>query len=176
LTAPTTAQRFLRDATGADHERVDALYSRFDLADRASYAAFLQTQARALFALEAALTGFPGLPAWRARSPLIAQDLADMDLPLPDPAPIAALPDDAAAHGTLYVLEGSRLGGSILAKHVGADLPTAFIAASHQPGEWRALLGTIADAAELGGETWRASAIGGAKAAFDVYARASAKT
>jgi len=173
LTAPTTAQRFLRDATHVDHERVDALYSRFDLADRASYAAFVQAQARALFALEAALIAFPALPAWRARSPLIAQDLADLGLPLPHPAPVGPLHDDAAACGTLYVLEGSRLGGSILAKRVGTDFPAAFITASHQPAEWRALLGAIAQAADRGGAIWRTSAIGGAKSAFDVYADAA---
>ena len=43
-----TAVAALRAATAPDHDRVDAAYGAFDLADRTRYAVFLRAHARAL--------------------------------------------------------------------------------------------------------------------------------
>lgn len=108
----------LREATGSDHDAVDAAFGGFDLKTRAGYAAFLIAHARALPAVEEALAAIPAFPAPRPRTDLLAVDLAALGEPMPDPLPFALTDHGAAAWGTLYVIEGSRLGGIMLARSV----------------------------------------------------------
>ena len=160
----------LRAATAADHDRVDALFGGYDLADRESYARFLVAHARAVPAVETALAAFGRLPGGVARAPLLTEDLADLDV-APPSALAFALPDDAAAGwGALYVLEGSRLGGAMLARQVGAGLPGRYLGAGHGPGGWRAVLAGLEAAAE--GSAWLERAVAAARATFALYGRA----
>ena len=167
----TPVQR-LRTHTSPAHDRVDAAFGAHDLAAREPYRAFLLAHARALPAAETAFATHD-LPAWRERTSLLAADLADLGEPLP--APLAfVLPDaDGAAWGALYVTEGSRLGGIMLARTVPASLPSRYLGARHESGEWRALLSAIDAAGETGGEDWIDGAIRGADACFALYARAA---
>jgi len=160
----------LRAATAADHDRVDALFAGRDLADRDDYRRFLVAHARALPAAEAALATWENLPDWRPRTPLLAADLADLDAPRPDPLPFTPPAGTAAGWGTLYVVEGSRLGGVMLARRIGADLPGRYLGAAHRPGEWRALLTGLEAAAD--GPAWLEAAATAARATFALYARA----
>lgn len=171
----------LRDATAAAHDRVDAAFAGFDLADRASYAAFLAAHAEALLPIEDALDRVHAervIADWpaRRRGALLREDLAFLR-PLPDPCPAAApavaldLASPAAIAGTLYVLEGARLGGKFLARAVPADFPRAFLD-SDQPGEqWRKLLD------QLGSILYEASSLQSATAAalraFAAFERAA---
>ncbi|WP_267393784.1 MULTISPECIES: biliverdin-producing heme oxygenase [unclassified Sphingomonas] len=159
----------LRAETAADHDRVDMLYGRFALDRAADYRNILIAHAAALPAVEAALGVADDLPAWRPRTALIAQDLAALGVAMPVPAAFAA-PDDASRWGALYVIEGSRLGGTLLARSVPAGLPSAYLAASHQPGEWRALLAALEARAAVAGEAWRQRVLAGARACFGLYA------
>ena len=136
-----TARAALREATRAAHERVDAAFGVHDLADRAGYARFLVAQAAAFGPVEQAL-GNAGAARlieqwdqWR-RAPLLAADLAALDLV--DPPSIAApsYHDDAELAGGLYVLEGSRFGGAMLRRSVPNGLPMAFLTASAPPARW----------------------------------------
>lgn len=160
----------LRAETAADHDRVDMLYGRFALDDAADYRRMLIAHAAALPAVEAALDVADDLPAWRPRTPLIAADLAAFGVAMPTPSPFAA-PDDASRWGALYVIEGSRLGGTLLARSVPPGLPSAYLAASHQPGEWRALLAALDARAAAAGEAWREGVLAGARACFGLYER-----
>ncbi|AXJ96784.1 MULTISPECIES: biliverdin-producing heme oxygenase [unclassified Sphingomonas] len=161
----------LRRATAADHAAVDAAFGAFRLTDVDDYARFLTAHARALGAIEAVLAGAPALPAWRQRLPLLAADLAALDQPLP--VPIHWAPDDPAARwGALYVIEGSRLGGQLLARRVPPSLPRAYLGAVHRPGEWRALLHAIEVQATASDAAWRGAAIAGARQTFALYAGA----
>ncbi|MQP67301.1 biliverdin-producing heme oxygenase [Niveispirillum sp. SYP-B3756] len=64
------------------------------------------------------LVGEPDLLAGRDRTPLLAADLAHFGLtPLPAAAPLP-LSDAGAALGSLYVLEGSTLGGQLISRHL----------------------------------------------------------
>ena len=56
----------------------------------------------------------------RDRTPLLEQDLDFFSLaPLqPDNRPMPVLPDADAALGSLYVMEGSTLGGQVIARHL----------------------------------------------------------
>ena len=163
----------LRSHSRSLHDRVDAAFGRFDLADRASYAHCLLAHARALAAAEAVLAADAALPAWRPRLPLLAADLHALGEALPDPL-LFALPNTPARLGLLYVTEGSRLGGVMLARSVPAELPGAYLGARHLPGEWRDLLHHI-EAAGAGRESdWLARVQEGAEAGFGLYLRAAA--
>ena len=162
----------LRAATAVDHQGVDDRFGGFVLDDVGDYRRFLLAHARALPAVEAALAadggdGDDGLPTWRARAGLLAEDLARLGAAMPLPLPFAV--GGAARWGALYVIEGSRLGGQLLARGVPAGSPLAYLAARHQSGEWRALLGAIDVRAAAADDAWRTAAIDGARATFALY-------
>lgn len=161
----------LRSATAISHDRVDAAFGGFDLADRTAYAAFLLAHARALPAVERAVASFAALPAVRSRAAMLADDLDALGQIMPEPLPFA-LADEAEGWGALYVAEGSRLGGIMLAGQVGTPLPSAYLSARHDKGEWRALLAAIDAAAE--DQAWIDRAVAGAQATFTLYAAAVA--
>ncbi|WP_156678954.1 biliverdin-producing heme oxygenase [Sphingomonas profundi] len=164
----------LRTATAGDHERLDATFATFDLADAAAYRAFLRAHARALAPIEQAIAGSGATAGWRPRAPLLADDLAALGTPPPPPLPLDR-PDEAALWGMRYVVEGSRLGGALLARQVGAGLPAAYLGAQHAKGEWRGFLDALEAAGEAGGAAWRAEAIAGARRAFHLFAASVAE-
>ncbi|WP_245409607.1 biliverdin-producing heme oxygenase [Allosphingosinicella vermicomposti] len=149
-----TARQTLRAATADDHERVDALFSAFDLSTREGYCAFLAAQAEPFLSTEAELeqAGIGRLISdWphRKRGHLLAEDFASLcsgEGRSPDEGTAVAgllLPqehNDAALLGALYVLEGSRLGGKLLARSVPPHFPTRFLSASALRGAWPSLL------------------------------------
>lgn len=142
-----SARFLLRDATADWHERVDALFSATNLADPHQYGGFLLAQAAAHLPVEEELerTDVAALVSdWpeRRRGELIHLDLANLGEQVPRLEVSPALTGTAAMLGALYVLEGSRLGGKILARSVGAGLPTAFLAAG-RPLAWRELTALI---------------------------------
>ncbi|ATY32351.1 biliverdin-producing heme oxygenase [Sphingomonas psychrotolerans] len=150
----------LRAGTAEAHERVDAAFAAFDLTDRDSYAAFLRAHAEVLLPLEEALPGERIVPDWegRKRGALLREDLAFLRHPgesrdlLPQSTqPVARDPglrrddewDEAAIAGTLYVLEGSRLGGRFLARQLPPGFPRAYLDADQPPENWRNLLARL---------------------------------
>lgn len=146
------AHRALRDGTQAAHEALDGLFARFDLTDRAGYAAFLAAHAAALMPVEAWLDaqGAESVTAdWRERrrAGLLAADLAALGEPVPAAAPFAAAGDPASVAGVLYVIEGSRLGGRMLARGVAPGLPRAYLDPGLHSGErqpsWPGLLAAL---------------------------------
>lgn len=144
MTHPTTARAALRAATHDGHERVDRLFSQVRLDDRREYGAFLGAQAAAHIPVERALAegGIAVIvPDWdaRRRADLLRADLATLGLGVPDPAGSIAFEGEAALLGGLYVLEGSRLGGTMLKASVAADLPTRFLGGVDSAA-WRSLL------------------------------------
>ena len=173
----TSASAQLRARTADAHARVDDAFSAFDLGNRADYKAFLLAHSRALPAVEKLIQSHRALPSLRGRTVLLEQDMKALDQAMPSLLPFAPFVASggrhsaAAAWGLLYVVEGSRLGGGILAKRVAAELPTAYLGALHQPGEWVRFRHAIdAEAARLD-PAWIDSAVEGAEAAFDLYER-----
>lgn len=144
----------LKAATAASHHALDEQLSALDLTIGAHYRRFLQANAAALLPLEAALrkAGVAGMFGdWpqRARSAAIA---ADLDLlggsvtVLPMPAePL----DRCGVLGTLYVLEGSRLGAAYLVRIADASADPRVRAATrylrHGAGQglWRSFLARL---------------------------------
>lgn len=170
---PTSAVRRLRDATRSYHDQVDAAFSGFDLADRDEYGRFLLAHVQATSAAEAGLCDDPTLPAWRGRTQLLADDLAQLGLAMPPPLEFKPPESASWRWGVLYVLEGSRLGGSILVTRTAPGSPNTFLSSRHQAGEWRTLLQAIDVVGSALGSVWIATAIAGACACFDLYRRAA---
>lgn len=143
-----SARNTLREATREAHDRVDALFSRFDLGNRESYAEFLAVQAAAYLPIEAALDagGIATLVAdWGShrRADALRADLAALGAPTFDPIEPPTFADPPALLGGAYVLEGSRLGGKMLSRVVRVSFPREFLAAAQPPGRWRAFIETI---------------------------------
>jgi heme oxygenase len=116
----------LRRATAERHRRVEAqvrLDAEFDVGH---YRCVLQCFEAFLARWEACITAClpPRLQHWfseRQRLPLLRLDLAALSAPplvLPDKAFELALPSLAAAFGSLYVMEGSALGGQVIARQL----------------------------------------------------------
>jgi heme oxygenase len=162
----------LRTATGAAHDRVDAAFGGFDLATRDGYTAFLRAQADAFLPVEAAIDRTIALASdmlddWpqRRRSDALRADLADLGH---EPAAMTAAPAIASREallGAIYVLEGSRLGGTMLARRVPSGMPRRFLTAA-DPDRWRKLIQILNRA--LVTQEQQAAAIA---AACDVFAR-----
>jgi len=171
----TGARLAIRTGTADDHERLDRLFEGFDLADRDAYARFLTAHAIALLPVEAALDAAGAerwIPKWRERhrGALIAADLGELGAPLPPPGDFAPLADDAECWGAAYVVEGSRLGGALLARRVAAGLPRSYLAAAQAKGAWATFVGAM-DAA-LGSTERVAAATGAARRTFNLFAAA----
>jgi heme oxygenase len=141
-----TARAALKASTATDHERVDALFSRFDLGTRRGYGSFLCAQAAALLPAEAALDEAAAeavVPDWssRRRSALLLADLADLSIAAPEPSgPVQLCGGNAPLLGAIYVLEGSRLGAALLRRKLAEGLPAQFLSGSRDAGSWRKLL------------------------------------
>lgn len=169
-----TARTMLRAATAAHHDRVDAVFSRADLTDRDGYGRFMLAQAAAHLPVERALTAAGAadvLPDWaeRQRAPLIIADLAALGLTPPDDDVEMTFGTPADVLGGVYVLEGSRLGGTLLKRSVPGDFPTAFLGAGDS-AMWRRLLAALDD--QLDSDAKRQGAIAAAARVFDNFARA----
>lgn len=140
----------LRDATATAHRELDAQLSSFDLSVVAGYRRFLRASAGALLPLEAALETagvarmFPDWPE-RSRSAAIAADLGRLGSAAQPPVLVPPLTSGGLL-GTMYVLEGSRLGAKFLLKEVAdaADprIREATLYLSHGAGKrlWQSFL------------------------------------
>ncbi|HKY82465.1 MAG TPA: biliverdin-producing heme oxygenase [Sphingobium sp.] len=157
----------LREATMANHQHVDDLFSGFSLDTAAGYGAFLRAHARAIAPLEAVAR--PDAP----RLPMLVEDLEALGEALPAPLPMAGHGGEAFRWGALYALEGSRLGGAMLERRVAPGLPRAYLSAVHGRGGWLAFQQSLDAAAENGGDAWVDDAIQGAEAAFALFAAAA---
>jgi heme oxygenase len=112
----------LRDATAAAHRELDAQMSAFDLTVLSGYRRFLEASAGALLPLESALVEagvaqmFPDWPE-RARSDAIKVDLERLGKDAHATVSVQPLTPSGMI-GTMYVLEGSRLGAKFLLRAV----------------------------------------------------------
>jgi heme oxygenase len=168
-----SAHAILRARTAAEHATTDAAFSRFDLGDRESYVLFLLAHGRVLPAIEAALACEPSLPQWRPRSAHLAEDLQSFGRDLPDPLTLDPVSGAAESLGLLYVMEGSRLGGRILLGRVAPDFSALYLAATHQPGEWRAFTELLDERASREPPDWLERLVAGARFGFQLVLRSA---
>lgn len=163
----------LRAHTSDCHAAVDDIFGRFDLADPIAYRAFLSAHARIIPAVEVGLeeAGIGSLlldwPARRRRHLLVA-DLADLGAQTPPLLPVPPFEGHAALWGAAYVLEGSKLGGAMLAKRVPASLPSRYLAPLGPKGGARSFMDALDVAV-----TDEARAIEAARTVFALFRNAA---
>jgi heme oxygenase len=132
-------RNMLRQLTRDAHDRVDTLYGACDLAREADYRRFLTAQAAAWVSLPSDMD--PGSAARRAA---ILQDLAALGVAAPPSLNAGNLPASDAL-GLRYVLEGSRLGSTVLLRDLRAaapglaDVAGGYLAVSADLEGWRHL-------------------------------------
>jgi heme oxygenase len=163
----------LRNATRFCHDEVDALYGQFDLTERGSYGDFLASHARALIPLEDWLDLSTLVEGVTPRSPSLRADLEALARPLIEPAALGWEKTEVAQWGAAYVIEGSRLGGAVLRRAVGAGLSRAYLSSTHPQGAWRQFLGQMDRKGAAGGELWQTQAVSSAIRAFTLFADAA---
>jgi heme oxygenase len=119
----------LREETRAEHDRIeDELDWQARASDRRSYGEWLARLHAFYAAWEPALADAIADPAFfdaRRKLPLLTRDLAGLAgarKPLAPSAPPYPFETDVQALGALYVLEGSTLGGQLIAAHVRTTL------------------------------------------------------
>lgn len=122
-------RNLLRENTAAAHARLDGALGGIDLREQRQYCRFLEAQAQALLPLEATLaeSGVRRLfPDWeqRFRSRVLVEDITLLGGDVEPFATLDRLGDDAIV-GTMYVLEGSRLGAAYLLKIVQESMDPA---------------------------------------------------
>jgi heme oxygenase len=130
----------LRAATRSHHERVDRLIDLHRIGEAAYYQRILQGFDAFLRAWEARVLAAlpPARHAWlheRSRRAFLQDDLRVLRIaPLPHAAAVPALASAAAAWGSVYVMEGSALGGQVISRtlaHAGVRAWATFDALSH---------------------------------------------
>ena len=173
-----TVRFALRRATAEHHLRTEAAFDHHDIGSLAGYARFLDAHRAALHAIEPQLDG-GGWREWRPRLPELERDRAALPVPVPhriDSAPFALPPGNAAIWGAQYVLEGSRLGGQVLATRIPDGAPHDYIAGPSSGAAWRRFCTALDMAAPAGDplrKSWLLEALEGAKAAFMTFQHAA---
>lgn len=171
-------REILRDATSDAHRELDAQLSAFDLTGLSGYRRFLCASAGALLPLESALAEagvdhiFPDWPQ-RSRRAAIATDLGRLGTIAAATVSVPPLTRSGVL-GTMYVLEGSRLGAKFLLKTVADASDPRIVAATlylrHGTGKrlWQSFLSKleseICDEAEV---------IAAARVAFAAFEQAA---
>ncbi|ARM89629.1 heme oxygenase-like protein [Rhizobium sp. CIAT894] len=163
----------LRAQTADCHAEVDKLFGTFDLSNREQYKTFLRAHARVVPAAEDALeeAGIARLlPDWwgRRRAHLLLADLRELGDPLPPCLAPPALQSQPALWGALYVLEGSKLGGALLAKSVPGHLPSSYLTPQAPKGAMRIFMDRLD--ADDGDDP--DAAVSAARSVFDLFLEA----
>lgn len=185
LNRPTRPDRLLRsllrDATAEEHARLDAKLGALDLCTVTGYRKFLEINAAALLPLERQLVRAgvrDVVPDWddRARTDALLSDLSRLG-GTPRLLDAPALTDRAAVLGTLYVLEGSRLGAAYLLRQVRQCSDpvisgnTAFLAHGAGRALWPGFLAILeSHAGDIGDE---ADIVAPARRAFALFEEAA---
>lgn len=156
MAAMDSVRQRLKQASAGLHQQVDEAFSDFSLATPDGYRAFLRAHAAALFALEAALernaidTLLEDWPQ-RRRSVALRHDLEALGDEAPPALGLPQAPLNTGwCWGACYVLEGSRLGGQLLARRLQQaqpGAPMAYLAHAARAGLWQGFLQRLETAA-----------------------------
>jgi heme oxygenase (biliverdin-IX-beta and delta-forming) len=173
----------LKEATADAHHHLDARLSGLDLGSLTGYRRFLEANAAALWPVEDALeaagvaTMFADWPQ-RSRRAAMSADLVRVGGTLTPLAPLPTI-NRNGVFGTLYVLEGSRLGAKYLLRSVAhaADPAVASATAylSHGAGRhfWQSFLAALEQ--EPATPKDEAEMTTAAELAFSIFAHAAAR-
>lgn len=180
--APAGARTLLREACAQAHARLDQRLSEINFNDRAAYADMLTRMSGPVTALEGALTAgvAPALFGnWsgRLRAHALRADLEALGAGFRQTR-TAPIEEESETLGTLYVLEGSRLGGQVLARMAEASADdgvrgaTRYFRHGQGAGLWRGFVETLENSRAVRERPARATAA--ALAAFAAFEAAFA--
>ncbi len=174
----------LRARTASHHAQLDAaLHFQPGAVTRARYVEFLRGTQVVLRALEPELIRWLGAGSWPRRLECLRADLDQLDVAgvAAPPSGLVTLPLNlAAAYGCVYVVEGSTLGGMVLAPIIERELglpagsATSYLRLWGQEtaAHWRKWLGRLADFGNTASLQQHEQACVMACATFESYARA----
>ncbi|WP_181408043.1 biliverdin-producing heme oxygenase [Pararhizobium mangrovi] len=169
-------RRRLRAQTRAEHDAVDAAFAVSPHWDDTAYRTFLRKHARIVLPAEAYLARHPDFAdipnaSARLRAEGLAADLADLRSGVPQPMRLQLPEGRGGLLGVAYVMEGSRLGGRLIARQLAAaspHLPFRFLDHGDALADWASFLAWI-DAGEWSDEEVD-TAIDAARDIFSIYA------
>ncbi|NJC02460.1 heme oxygenase [Xanthomonas sp. 3272] len=179
LAVPPSAALVLRHATQDTHRLVETVPLMQALGqgrvDRAAYALILRRHHALLAGFEAQLSDWLSTligTGWqyRRRVPALREDLHTLGQPPQAPIAAPAAGNDAARWGMLYVIEGSQLGGRIIARTLRKQQPALadalryFELANDDPAGWRRFQAVLDQ--RLDTSSAREAAIDGAQRMF----------
>lgn len=168
----------LRAATRAQHAALDLALGAELARSTAAYARFLRASLAAAAPVEAAVERVLGPEFPALRSTALHADLTALAA---GPSPAVAtfsIASEAEGIGAAYVIEGSALGGLVLAGKVraalGVDAPVRYLQlrGAETAARWRWFLQRLRDVDARWSEALVASATAAASRAFSVYAEA----
>ena len=172
----------LRAGTTSRHAQLDAaMHFRPGEVTRERYIGLLRGTLNVLVAMEPALARWLGAGAWPRRMQCLQHDLAALGAATDPELVPAALPTTLAeAYGSAYVVEGSTLGGLVLAPIIERDLllstgvATSYLRlwGAETAAHWRQWLARLTDFGKATGPAEHEQACAMACATFDSYARA----
>jgi heme oxygenase len=168
-----TARFRLKDATRDLHGQVDTAFARFDLAHRSGYLSFLLAHAQVVPGIERIVDQHGGWSGWTPGASALCHDIADLDGRPPAPSRPIQVWEEAAVWGLQYVLEGSKLGGAVLVRQVGAGLPRRYLERGREPGRWLQFQAELEQARRNGGSAWDDLATNAARNAFHLFRQAA---
>lgn len=170
----------LRLATREQHQALDASVGMTSFDSREQYIQFLRASYQAVAPLESTLEPWLGADYAPVRAERIVGDLTQLNaVSALNAEPAAWRPESAAqAWGCAYVLEGSALGGAVLAlrarQRLGADLPCRYLSpsTSDTPLRWKWFLAALESFAYAASESAREQCVYGAVKTFEVFGAA----
>ena len=174
----TELLRRLRTETGALHHELDALVSRTVASSREVYGAFLTASLCAVSSIERGIEKHLGAEYRAKREELLLADLAALRIPAPSSAFHFEPTSEASAYGCAYVVEGSALGGIVLANRgasaLGGRAPSSYLQCgnAHPGGRWRWFLSELAAFEQRTRRTDHDEACAAACSAFQQYSLA----
>ena len=164
----------LREATAAKHEALDQALSHA-LSGRDGYVKFLRGTLRVLSANESALDSLEGLEL-KARIEALRHDLEELSASSSIDPSARVLQAPAQTWGAAYVIEGSGLGGLVLAKRAGelgiGATRYLTLRGSQTMASFRAFVARLERWADAASPAERSAAVNGALQMFAEYRRA----
>jgi heme oxygenase len=170
----------LRAATADAHAEIDRkLGLSADMLTRARYGVFLRASIAVVAPLEARIACWLGVPPdGFCRTSALRADLKALGEQDAEPASVPSIRSLAEAMGAAYVVEGSAIGGALLAKSVvrslGEDAPRRYVALRGDKARRRGFVAALERWGAHAPAHGRIVACDSARATFAAYASAFA--
>lgn len=115
-----------------------------------------------------------GWKDWSSRRRFLEQDLAKLSWPAGSDQSCPAIRlSDAEAWGAQYVVEGSRLGGAVLARQIHPDWPSEYLEKAPDERPWQDFCAALDNEWAMREDTWLTAVESGSARSFALYREAA---